>query len=139
MTRELKVTRKADRLKMAIAVEGVAERFGCTIEKREGGLYPGPRCMQLSLQGPGGLCVTVSLDGDTTLKDSFLLSWHMALDSRNELDAATFGGGVNPHHRRKATHLAQGFEDLLARLARGFELAASGKAYVCKTPLALAA
>ena len=37
--------------------------------------------------------MTVSLDGDTSLKDCFLLSWHMALDSRNELDAATFGGG----------------------------------------------
>ncbi len=139
MTRELKVTRKADRLKMAVAVEGVAERFGCTVDKREGGLYPGPRCMQLSLQGPGGLCVTVSLDGDTSLKDCFLLSWHMALDSRNELDAATFGGGVNPHHRRKATHLAQGFEDLLARLERCFSLAASGRAFLNKAPLALAA
>lgn len=139
MTQVLKVTRKADRLKMASAVQGVAERFGCAIDKREGGLYPGPRCMQLHLTGPGGLCVTVSLDGDTALGDSFLLSWHMALDSRNELDNASFGGGVNPHHRRKATHLAQGFDDLLARLERGFSLAASGEAYVKKTPLALAA
>lgn len=133
MPRQLNVTRKADRLQMAIAVEAVAARFGCTVEKLEGGKYPGPRCTKLTLRGPGGLCATVSLDGTSAVKDSFVLPWYMAPDSDNELDPGAFGGNVNPHHRRKATYFAEGFEDLLAQLARGFELAACGLAYVCKT------
>lgn len=129
MSKTLSVKRQPDRLKMALALTALAESLGCTVERKEGGSYPGPRCIQLALQAPGGLCVTVSLDGDSWQPDTYVLSWHMALDSKNKLAPYPFGGSVNPHHFCKATNVAHGYESLQEQLQRGLVMARDGSAY----------
>ncbi len=129
MTKTLSVARKADRQVMAEQVTRLAHKLDCDVERKEGGTYPGERCIVLGLQAKSGLCVSVRFDGGSRQKDTFLLSWNMALDSERKLNPATFGGNVNPYHQRKATYVAEGFEDLLAKLTEGLTMALDGTAY----------
>ena len=128
MSKHLSVSRKADRLRMAALVKDLGHEFDCEIETAAGGSYPGERCIQVSLAAPGGLQVTVKFDGESSLRNTFVLSWHMALCSNVRLDPVRFGE-VNPHHFQKATHIAEGFEHLTQVLRRDLAMAKDGSAY----------
>lgn len=89
-----------------------------------------PNAERIALVAPGGLEVTVRFDKDSWQPNVYVLSWHMHIDSPNRLNNATFGGNVNPHHKLKATYVAQGFVDLCQKLSKGLKMAASGDAYL---------
>lgn len=129
MTKELSVKRQADRLKMAQALTQLALDHDCTVQRTQGGTYPGPRCIQLALRAPGGLSVTVNLDAASWQPDTYVLNWHIASDSDRKLAPYPFGGSVNPHHFCKATYVAQGFKHLVEQLRKGLEMAKNGTAY----------
>jgi hypothetical protein len=120
---------------MATALETLITSCGATFERREGGTFPGPRCIRLYVTAAQGLCVGIHLDGNSSQPDVFVLSWHMASGATAELNDATFGGSVNKFHRRKATYVACGFEDLRRQLEVGLRLAADGRAFLPKPEL----
>lgn len=124
-TTTLLETRAADREAMAKQLQLLIGECGATYEREAA-----QRAIFLHISAPGGLCLTMDLDGDSPQPNVYLLSWHMSHTSERRLNDATFGGNVNPHHRRKATYLAHGFEDLKVQLSRGLKMAADGSAYL---------
>ena len=119
-----------DRQKMASHLEPLIAECNATFERREGGNYPGPKAVQLSIAGAGGLQLTVTFDGDSCQPNVYVMSWHMAIGAHLKLNDATFGGNVNPHHKQKATYVARGFEDLCRQLRSGLMMAKDGSAYL---------
>lgn len=114
--------RKADREAMAAQMIVLATSHGCTVERTDS-----PPCIMLRIEAPGGLCVSIDVDGKSCQPDVHVIPWHMHYESDAKL-ARSFGD-VNPHHQRKATHVRLGFDALHAELERGFKAAADGTAY----------
>lgn len=127
-TNNLSVTRAKDRQKMAQELQALAAECGvaCSRVERD----TDPRAIRLNFEAPQGLCVTVSLDGDSWQPDVHVLSWYMAGGATAQLSDAVFGGNVNPYHRQKATYIASGFADLLVKLRKGLLLAVEGRAFL---------
>jgi hypothetical protein len=119
--------RAADRKVMAARVEALLKELNVEWEPGE---FPGPREIKIDIKGPRGLCLSVDFDGDSWQPDVHVLSWHMSLDSDAQLSDARFGGNVNPYHKHKATYIAHGIDDLIAKLRFGLELAISGDAFI---------
>lgn len=138
MGKVLSERRAADRQEMAKLVEAVITECGATFVRKEGGTYPGPRAIYLEVRAARGLSVLVDFDGDSIQLDEHVLSWHFAHDADKEarLNAATFGGNVNPHHQRKATYAAYGIDELCMMLRRGLRMAQTGEAFVREERLA---
>lgn len=126
-SKPLSVRRAADRKLMAKRVAEIAAACGATATIQEGGDYPGPRRVIVSIKAPGGLCVNPSFDGDSWQPGVFILHWHMESRSENRLKLSF--GGVNPHHFCKATHVTESFESFCDQLRLGLEMAASGEVY----------
>jgi hypothetical protein len=124
-TKQLSERRAADRAEMARLTQTLITDLGATFERTSES-----RAISLYVRAARGLCVRVKFDGDSSQPDTHVLSWHMDVDSTSELSNATFGGNVNPHHRQKATYIAQGFDELCKRLTSGLELAKSGAAFL---------
>lgn len=135
--------RKADRLSAAKVIEALVAEYGWTCE-REDGPYGGAgsgslgerykHCIQLKLQGPQRLAVTVEFDGRSCQHDVHVLSWHFAYDredpDRTACLADVFGyDAVNQHHFAKATQIAYGFNELVAKLRDIFVKANDGSAF----------
>jgi hypothetical protein len=121
--RELSEHRKADREKMADQLTELAIGLGATVERsREAG-----REIRLEIVGAQGLQVGISFDGESWQADTHVVPWNIGFGWPARL-APSFGE-VNPYHFRKATHVAEGFDELLAEIRRGLELAKSGKAF----------
>lgn len=121
----LTVTRQHDRRAMAVALEVLIALEGATSERRKS-----IRCIHLDVTAAQGLCVSINLDGNSSQPDIYLLSWYIDSASNAELNESTFGGKVNPHHRRKATYIADGFEELYQKLQTGLQKAANGTAFI---------
>lgn len=128
-TRILSERRAADRTEMAKGVMALVAACGATATQACGADYLGPHTVGISITTPRGLCLTVDFEGDSWQPDVYVMSWHMAFDAVDTLEDATFGGSVNPHHFRKATYVAYGYEDLCKQLKKGLDLAISGKAF----------
>lgn len=121
--------RAADRSFMADAIEKLVTECGATFER----LAPdcvGPHEIFIEVTAPGGLRVTVDFDGKSDTPNVHWLAWHMHYDSNKRLNNATFGGDVNANHKRKATYICQGFDDLCKQLRSGLMLAKDGTAYL---------
>jgi hypothetical protein len=129
-TLNLSETRRRDRMIMATALESLITQCGAGWQRREGGTYPGAQCIQLQVNAARGLCVRVSLNGESCQPNIYVLSWHMQSGSKAQLNQATFGGAVNPYHRQKATYVAFGFADLCAQLKSGLMKAADLSAFL---------
>lgn len=127
MTKPLTESVKADRNEMTRQVTLLAESLGANVTRIEGGEYPGPRAIHLSIETPRGLHVSVSFDGARRQPDTHVLSWNMNTDSPDLLTDAF--GNINPHHFSKATHTAGDFSSLAQKLQRGLEMAADGRAF----------
>lgn len=131
-TKPLSVSRAADRDRMAKESISLATECGATAE-----LLPGfhEREVRVDIRAAGGLCVTLSFDGKyakkgTTQPDTYILHWHMDMESEKKLCNGRFGGNVNPYHKQKATHICAGFDHLCEQLRRCLMLAASGDAFL---------
>lgn len=115
---------KADRALMAVAIEALAAEFGAKVEREEGGTYPGPRAIRLTLK-LRSVSVSVELNGDSSTPDFWVIGWRI-----DPASSATFAANLTPMvnscHRQKATDGAHGFEhlcdtlrDRLAKIANG--------------------
>lgn len=129
-TTTLSERRAGDRKKMALALQELITRCGATFVRDEGTDTVGAQAIRLRVTAPGGLLLRVDLDGKSIQPDIHVLSWHMAFESINRLNDATFGGNVNPYHQLKATYVAYGFEDLCKQLEFGLLHARDGTAYL---------
>ncbi|HDZ74085.1 MAG TPA: hypothetical protein ENH55_15270 [Aurantimonas coralicida] len=123
--------RKSDRAVMASRLAASAESFGAqvTIEP-EGSSSISPREVFVSIRGARGLSVTIDFDGRSVQPDIHVVAWHMALDSDACLSDRF--GNVNPVHFHKSTAVAEGFDALLAVIARGLIMARDGTAFCPK-------
>lgn len=129
MSAALTERRKADREQMAAMVEELCTQHGVECHRSE---FRSPReiCLDMECEGFG---VSVDFDGDNCaqLLDNYCLPWH-GLAGENRLSSA-FGAAqcaeVNPFHRRKCTAFARGIDDLLRKLALGFEMLKDGRAF----------
>lgn len=129
MTRPLSERRKDDRQEMTMRIEELVAKMGCRYKRLENDEYPGPDTVHIFIQAPRGLQVNVEFSKKSWNPNVHVLHWHMAHDSVATLNSSTFLGNVNPHHFRKATSVADGFDALCAELERCLGLAVSGKAY----------
>lgn len=112
-------------MKMAGALAELAQRLGADVEVSR---RP-PALILVSITTKRGLQLTVELDGKSIQPDTHVLPWHMHYESDDRLAAAF--GAVNPHHFRKATQVAEGWEQLRANVERGLTMAADGSAFKC--------
>lgn len=110
----LSVARAKDRDAMASQLEALAVSLGAEVSRGE---FHGEREIVVSIRAARGLCLNVDFDGDSSQQRGgiWVLSWHMSTDTDARL-ADSFGGDVNPHHYRKATYIARGFEGLFGVL-----------------------
>jgi hypothetical protein len=134
MTTVLSERRASDRKTMAAALETLILECGATFERLEGPGFASPHEIMLEVTAPGGLRVPIELDGKSPQPDVHVLTWHMHYDSKKRLNGAVFGGGVNPHHFRKATYVAYGFKDLCAQLRSALLMCKDGTAYLADEP-----
>ena len=117
--------RKADRAAMAKGIKEIAEKHGAVCEIEE---VPGE--IHITAAHPGGLQLTFWLESKSCQPDVHVIPWHIHYESDARLSPAF--GSVNPHHSRKATHVAYGWGALATEIDRGFSAAANGSAYQVK-------
>ena len=125
---ELTERRKADRAKMAAAVQALAVEMGAAAEivvRPYGDMSP--QMIVTKIRTDRGLCLNVDFDGESCQPDVHVLSWHMAHDVDTCLADAF--GSVNPHHFHKSTDVARGLPQLLDVLRRRLAMCADGSAY----------
>lgn len=123
---------KAGRTAIADALCKAAELHGATVDRREGGDYPGPRriCLTFTLDGAEA---HISLDGESRLQSVALISWcarggaGRCFSHTFEMCAGAFRGGGMPHH--KATSCSETVADLVNDLDGGLMSIAHGSAF----------
>ena len=130
MKKTLSSSRKADRIFMAAALVALVKECGASCQVNPLDSYPGEREKKVVIDTPAGLELTVDIDGDSRQPDVYVLSWHMNWQAEDRLNNATFGGDVNPHHFRKATYVAYGFDDLCRQLRKGLTMAIDRTAFL---------
>lgn len=121
--------KKADRLKMAAAIEALAVECGAVFCERE---EMPDDCIRVEIQAARALRIAVEFDRHNPQPDVYVLSWNFGAFGFDRLNEATFGN-VNAAHKHKATHVARGFDDLCERLREGLEMAKDGSAFL-ETP-----
>jgi hypothetical protein len=121
--------RKADRMKMADAIQALWESHtGFTCERSDPAPCS-PRGIWLQLRSPRGACVTVEFDGDSTQPDTYVLSWHLEFDCDERFSASFANGSRNRFHKRKATDVVDGFGALAGVVEQRIANLISGEAY----------
>ncbi len=127
-------TRKADRAKMAAILAQAVTAAGAVsaeIKPEDPSSVYDKRRTRVEIVCARGLLLTVTFRGDSpqSRPNIFVLSWHTDLDSDARL-ADVFGyDGVNPYHFSKATQIAEGLDDLVAKVTRIVAMAADGSAF----------
>ena len=117
--------KKADRIAMGAALATMAHRYGAKCEVEELGTGR-QHAVFVHITAPGGLEVRLSFEGGSVQPDVHVLPW-VSWERRLAPD---FGPNVNPHHGAKSTHVAVGFDALLADVARALARAEDGTAYL---------
>lgn len=132
MTRNLAVTRSADRRRMAADLARLAGKYGLDANMQPGHFE---RELVVAIEAPLGLRLAVSLDGDSKQqrRGVHVLSWCMAARSPATLSAdfaVRANASVNQYHRQKATVVTEGgFPALQDGLERAFACISDGSAY----------
>lgn len=134
--------RKADRAIMAAEVAALCLAAGAACEVTDfathvygDGSRPTERNRIRCEILKGSLSVNLDFDGSrwNTMPDYFCLAWNVATGDREARLSSRFGivagASVNPHHRRKCTAFADGFDDLLGALREAFALVDSREAF----------
>lgn len=137
MTKPLTMTRSADRQSLAGQIHVLARALGCETSEKSGGDHPGKRAIVVDIAAPGGLCLSVYLNGGVRDPDCFVLSWHMDYKSDAKLSHSAFLN-VNPYHRHKATDVARGADELLRVLEKRLTACKDGSAYLGADEMATA-
>lgn len=122
-TKPLTEKRAADRKCMADTLQKLVLSLGGNVERTQ----ITPRCEMLDITGAQGLSAYIDFDGDSSQPDVHVIGWCVRHPSDAKL-APSFGD-VNPHHHRKATHVAYGFEALRQEIERGLTAAKDGSAF----------
>lgn len=120
--------KKADRAKMAEIVRALAVEMGCTAEIEDqpyGDISP--RMIMVRIRTERGLKINIDFDGQSCQPDIHVMSWHMS--TRVDTCLSNAFGDINPHHFRKSTDVAYGFDHLIRILSRKLEMARNGTAY----------
>lgn len=128
----LSETRKADRAIMARQVIDLATGHGCKADVDE--VLSDGRETWVRIEAPGGLQLTIDFSSKSWQPNTYVLSWHMALDSTRLL-SPDYWPSINTVHFCKATDIAKGFADLIALLDRRLADAASGAVYQQAPPI----
>ncbi|MEQ8308062.1 MAG: hypothetical protein RIA09_16010 [Hoeflea sp.] len=125
---ELSETRKADRQKIAQLVSDVcAEHQIDHSWTREGFVEGYPKAHVIRIDAGEGLKVSVEIDGDSVQPNTWVLAWHIDVNSDTRL--ANSFGDINPFHFQKCTEVAWNTFGLLDHLRSKFALIAAGKAF----------
>jgi hypothetical protein len=119
--------RSDDREIMAARIEAIVVACGALCVRRLDAYWK-PRCISLQIAAPGGLTVTVCLDGEADkLRALHFLHWEMTSDGGNRLSPVF--GGVRADQSWKATHVAYSFDAMCEQLELSLRLAVTGEAY----------
>lgn len=128
MTKELSITRAADRDQLALAIERLAIKLGCSVSV-DSGPPQRSRTLLIRIEAPGGACVSISLDGASSCPNAVVLSWYMAYGSNARFSEGAMRN-VNPYHRAKATDVVFSPEQLLQTLTQRLQACQDGSAYL---------
>lgn len=120
--------RKFDRIYMGHTVHTMAKGAGFDSKLTETGRGRQHRVV-VEIIATRGLTLVVDFDSQSIQPDIFVLSWHSQPYSDFRIAEAFALGNVNPHHRRKATHVAQGWPELRRILGVAFERIVDGSAF----------
>ncbi len=123
--RNLTEKRAADRKAMAQAVIECATANGCAAAIDPLWSRHSPRAIMVRIEAPGGAHVSIEFDGETTQPDVHVWTWN----SDRRFGAGWGHDAVNPFHRRKASRVSDGLEQLLATLAADCAGLVSGDRY----------
>jgi hypothetical protein len=131
MTKVLSVARAKDREAMALLIEETVKAHGGIAARVAAGLS-GLREIRLEIRAANGLTCGLELDGDSRMDHGgeFCLPWFLRGNARmsDEFDRVA-GSSVNPFHRQKCTAFANGFDDLLTKIAAVLDCVAAGEAF----------
>ena len=127
----LSETRKADRAKMAAAVEKLCANMGANSWRRE---YDRKIVVEIEF---GEARVAVDFDGGSfnLQPNVFCMPWNIRCGRQFEFTSAfgrMVGAEVNPFHRRKCCGFADGFNDLMIRLRAAMDCIADGRATIAR-------
>lgn len=128
MTKPLTETRKADRAEMVRRLEALVLSKGATCEVEPPPSIWGPRAVMVAIEAARGLALSVDFNGDSSQPDTHVLSWHVKLGCNTKLQAG-FAPSVNSCHFRKATDIANGFDELLTIIGARLDSVNSGAAF----------
>lgn len=129
----LSPTRKADRTAMVKQLRDLAATndLGFNLSAEDSDPYR-KRSFYATLSRDN-LNASLGVDGGSrhNQDDTYLVAWHVSTksDKRLSADFEAAIGQVNMFHRGKATTVVRGFEETLLRIAVGFEMVASGRAW----------
>jgi len=127
---ELSERRKADRKRMLDLMIKLCDELKVpfTIERELN------RRAEIRITGPTGLSATLDFDGKSCQPDTFVVSWHMDIGpayDRETIIRADFcedPAARNPFHKRKATDVCRGFDQLIVLMSRRLQRIADGTA-----------
>lgn len=119
MSRELSVTHKADRERMAAELVRTLPPGAALREPHDG------REIVVRLETPCGAHCAVRFDGDSTQPGTWVVTWN----TRRHMCPSM--GAVNPYHGCKATRVFYSFGRLVDGLRSDVERFADGSAYAC--------
>ena len=136
---ELSERRKADRKRMLDLMIKLCDELKVPYTiKREPAVRLGPdwddRRAKIRITGPTGLSATLDFDGKSWQPDTFVVSWHMDIGpayDRETIIRADFcedPEARNPFHKRKATDVCRGFDQLIVLMSRRLQRIADGTA-----------
>jgi hypothetical protein len=128
MSAPLSARRKSDREKMAALVAELARAHGAQCALQHDDSSPRAHATYAYITAARGLSVRVAFEAKPPTPGAYVLSWHMNGADASLLAAGAFAS-VNPHHFRKATDIAYGFDALCEVLALRLEAARSGRAF----------
>ena len=131
MTKALSVARAKDREVMAALIEETVKAHGGIAVRAAAGLCT-LREIRIEIQSANGLSCGIDLDGDSHMdRDGmFCLPWFLRGNARMSDEFGRVAGAeVNSYHRQKCTAFANGFDDLLAKIAAVLDCVASGEAF----------
>jgi hypothetical protein len=113
---------------MAALVAELARAHGAQCALQHDDSSPRARATHVYITAARGLSVRVRFEAKSPTPGAYVLSWHMNGTDASLLEAGAFAS-VNPHHFRKATDVAYGFDALCELLAARLDAARSGRAF----------
>lgn len=127
--RLLSETRKPDREKMLKYMIRLCERLGVPHEV-DRAFLGNKDAVAIGIRGPTGLAATIDFDRHSCQPNTYVISWHMLTDSRfsGVIIRPDFAQDRNEYHKRKATDVCRGFDQLVTLMSHRLQRIADGTA-----------